>query len=276
MRLDRPIGTWLLLLPGLWSLTLALNTIEHDIGGYHLYLYLLFSIGAFLMRGAGCIINDIWDRDLDKKVARTASRPLASGAVNLFEAMSVLSVLMFLSLLILVQMNMTTVALGVFSVFFVAIYPAMKRFTWWPQAFLGLTFNFGALMGWTAITGELSYPALLVYIGGVFWTLGYDTIYALQDKDDDALIGIKSTALLFKNRAKAWISLFYTLAMLFFVAAALSIFPTYYTAVIVLAAGLHFTYQLSVLKLDDAGRALMLFKSNRDFGLLLLTSYFLI
>ena len=276
MRLDRPIGTWLLLLPGWWSLTLAQQSTGQGISGYHLYLFGLFAIGALLMRGAGCIINDIWDRNLDKKVARTASRPLASGAISLVEALSLLAMLLFLSLLILIQMNITTIALGVFSLLFVAVYPSMKRFTWWPQAFLGLTFNFGALMGWTAIAGELSYPALLLYTGGIFWTLGYDTIYALQDKHDDALIGIKSTALLFKTRVKAWVGLFYALAIIFFIAAALFITPSLYTAIIVFVAGLHFAYQLCALQLDNADRALMLFKSNRDFGLLLLVSFFLI
>ena len=273
MRLDRPIGTWLLLLPGYWAITLAVKSSPQQISFYHIYLFALFGAGALLMRGAGCIINDIWDRNLDKQVARTAIRPLASGAVSLTEAVSLLGVLLFLSLIILLQMNGTTVLLGFLSLVLVASYPAMKRFTWWPQAFLGLTFNFGALMGWTAVTGELSLAAILLYSGGFFWTLGYDTIYALQDKEDDALIGIKSTALLFGRNAKIWVAAFYATSLFFFLCAGLTLTLSPFTIALVLAAGVHFVYQIHRLNLDSSATALSLFKSNRDFGLLLLAAY---
>ncbi|MBM3542715.1 MAG: 4-hydroxybenzoate octaprenyltransferase, partial [Alphaproteobacteria bacterium] len=213
MRLDRPIGTWLLLFPGLWSIALALN------GPQDLRYFAYFAAGALIMRGAGCVWNDITDRDFDRQVARTRTRPLASGAVSLTQALGFLVLLLFLGLLILLQFNLFAAALGAASLLVVAVYPLMKRITHWPQFVLGLAFNWGALLGWAALEGALAAPALALYAGGILWTLGYDTIYAHQDKEDDALIGVKSTALLFGTRTKTWLWGFYGGAIVMFAVA---------------------------------------------------------
>ncbi len=200
-RLDRPVGTWLLLLPCWWGLALA--------GSVDLRLYLLFGIGALVMRGAGCTLNDIADRNFDGRVARTASRPLPSGRVTLVEALAFLALLLLLGLAVLLQLPPAAIALGVLSLALVATYPFMKRITWWPQFFLGLAFNWGVPMGWATVRPEPAIAPLLVYGAGILWTLGYDTIYAHQDKEDDALIGVKSTARLLGDRSRAWIAGFY-------------------------------------------------------------------
>lgn len=271
MRLDRPIGTWLLLLPALWSLVLAYKTSTSDMELRTLFTFItLFSIGAIIMRGAGCIINDLWDRDLDMQVERTRFRPLASGTISIKQTFLFLIGLLLLGLLILLQMNATTIILGVLSLVFITIYPFMKRITWWPQAFLGLTFNFGALMGWTAITGDLSLSAILLYIGGFFWTLGYDTIYAHQDITDDLLIGIKSTARLFKDKSKIFVGLFYTIAFLMFMSAIMiatqSVHPLYLCA----CSGILLIFQIHTWNINEQENALEMFKANKEFGLLLL------
>src|SRR5690606_16157505 len=208
-RLDRPIGTWLLLFPGWWAIALgdaAANT------GPSWLLYLFFGVGAVLMRAAGCTVNDILDRDIDGRVARTAARPLPSGEVSLAQAGVFLLVLLLASFAILLQMNDLTVLLGCASLLLVFPYPLMKRITYWPQAWLGLTFNWGALIGWTAATGAFAWPPLLLYLGGIAWTLGYDTIYAHQDKEDDALIGVKSLALRLGDGSKPWLAFFFAVA----------------------------------------------------------------
>ena len=271
MRLDRPIGTWLLLLPALWSLVLSYKTHENEIELNTLFVYIiLFSIGAIIMRGAGCIINDLWDKDLDMQVERTSLRPLASGVISVKQTFLFLAGLLFLGLIILLHMNTLTIILGVLSLVFIITYPLMKRITWWPQAFLGLTFNFGVLMGWTAVTGNLSPSAMLLYIGGFFWTLGYDTIYAHQDITDDSMIGIKSTARLFKDKSKIFVGLFYALAFLLFMSAILtatqSIQPLYLCA----CSGILLAYQIYTWNLNEQESALAMFKANKDFGLLLL------
>ncbi len=254
MRLDRPIGTWLLLLPGWWAIALA------DRGRWDLFV--LFAIGAIIMRGAGCVINDLWDRDLDAAVERTRGRPLVTGAVTRNEALGLLALLLGMGLLILLCMPLTAVVVGVLSLGFIVTYPLMKRFTWWPQMFLGFTFNFGALIGWAAATNTISAPAIGLYVAGIFWTLGYDTIYAHQDKADDALVGIKSTARLFGQKSKYWVSGFYAAAIVLLVLTA----PTPF---LVLPA-LHFIYQVAKWDMDDAASSLRFFKSNRDAGLLIL------
>ncbi len=256
MRLDRPIGTWLLLLPGWWAIALADYT-RWD-------LFLLFAVGAVVMRGAGCVINDLWDQDLDAAVERTRGRPLVTGAVTRREAFGLLAVLLGTGLGILLTMPAMAVAIGVLSVAFVVAYPLMKRFTWWPQLFLGLTFNFGALIGWAAVTGELSATALWLYAGGIFWTLGYDTIYAHQDKEDDALAGIKSTARLFGARSKYWVSGFY--------AAALGLWLVAVPSPLLALPALHFAWQVYAWRMDDPASSLKFFKSNRDAGLLVLAA----
>jgi 4-hydroxybenzoate polyprenyltransferase len=266
-RADRPIGTWLLLFPCWWSLALAAaaNSRWPD-----WYLMTLFALGALIMRAAGCTINDMADRDIDARVARTATRPLASGQLSLLQAAVFLALLLAAGLAILLQLNGFAVALGASSLLLVAAYPFMKRITYWPQAWLGLTFNWGALLGWAAVEGTLALPAILLYLGGIAWTLGYDTIYAHQDKEDDALVGVKSTALRFGTASKTWISLFYALAALLFLAAGLTAGLAWPYLVGVLLVALQLGWQVRSLDIADPGLCLRLFKSNRFTGWLLL------
>jgi 4-hydroxybenzoate polyprenyltransferase len=266
-RLDRPIGTWLLLFPALWGLTLASGGVFKAALFYYGFL---FALGAVLMRSAGCIVNDIWDRDLDGAVERTRLRPLPAGQMSVKKALGFLSSLLFASLLILIEFNWTTIWLGVISLALVAAYPLMKRITWWPQLFLGLTFNWGALMGWAAVHDSIGLPAVLMYIGGVFWTLGYDTIYAFQDKEDDALAGIKSTARLFGDKSRIAVAACYALALLFFAAAALA--GGVNAALIILPAA-HAAWQLLAWDMTRPDSALRIFRSNRIFGWLMLLLY---
>jgi 4-hydroxybenzoate polyprenyltransferase len=273
MRLDRPIGWWLLLLPCWWGLTLGQIAAE---GGMPNFWYgLLFLLGAIVMRGAGCTLNDIADRNFDAKVARTRSRPIPSGQVSVRAAFIFLVLQCFLGLLILLQLNWTTVAIGAASLVIVAIYPFMKRFTYWPQVFLGLAFNWGALVGWSAIRDGLASPALLLYLGGIAWTLAYDTIYAHQDKEDDVLIGIKSTALKFGAASAWWIGGFFALALLLIEASLWLAHARLLAHMGVAAAALHATWQVSRLDIDDPRRCLQLFRSNREFGLLILLGFLL-
>jgi 4-hydroxybenzoate polyprenyltransferase len=267
MRLDRPIGTWLLLLPGWWSILLA--GAVHGIGtGDILYMMGLFALGAVVMRGAGCVVNDLWDRDLDRMVSRTAARPLASGAISVRQAVMFIAVLSAIGFLILIQMNMTTILLGVASLGFIVLYPLMKRITWWPQAFLGLTFNFGALMGWTAMAGALETPAIILYIAGFFWTLGYDTIYALQDREDDLTAGIKSTALKFGMHSIPMVGMFYSLAWILIVKGfAMAGAPLESLVILGVGAG-HLIWQVRKIDPANPASALSMFRSNRDFGLI--------
>lgn len=270
MRLDRPIGTWLLLLPGWWSIWMAAEAHDGELTGYGLYIACLFGIGAILMRGAGCIINDLTDRDLDTQVERTAQRPLASGDIKPFEAGAFLALLLFLSLIILVQMSGVTILLGFVSLAFIVAYPWMKRITWWPQAFLGLTFNFGALMGWGAIAQELALPAFILYLGGFFWTIGYDTIYAHQDKQDDAIIGIRSTARLFGQKSRLYVSGFYLLAAGCFSLSAVLTYDDPRILLLCAPSYLVLVWQIMGWKMNQNSSSLKMFKSNRDFGLLFL------
>ncbi|HLO76375.1 MAG TPA: 4-hydroxybenzoate octaprenyltransferase, partial [Magnetospirillum sp.] len=203
MRLDRPIGTWLLLFPCWWSAALAAPRWPDA------WLFVLFAVGSVVMRGAGCTINDIADHKFDAMVERTKGRPIPSGAVSVKRAALFLAVQLVIGLAILVQLNAVTIGLGIASLLLVFPYPLMKRITWWPQAWLGLTFNWGALMGWAAVRGDLEPPALLLYAAGILWTLGYDTIYAHQDKEDDALIGVKSTARRLGTATPRWLVGFY-------------------------------------------------------------------
>jgi len=264
-RVDRPIGTWLLLLPCWWSVALATPSWPDAV------MFVLFAIGSLVMRGAGCTINDIIDRDYDTRVARTATRPIASGQISVPKAILFLGLQLLLGLGILLQFNAFAVALGAGSLILVVLYPFMKRFTYWPQLFLGFTFNWGALLGWAAVKGDLGAPAIALYAAGVFWTLGYDTIYAHQDKDDDSLIGIKSTALKFGAATRPWLVGFYgvtvvLMAMAGFLAG-LS-WPFY----LALALGaFHLAWQTKTVNITDPRNCLAKFKSNRDFGLVVLT-----
>ncbi|MEQ9225392.1 MAG: 4-hydroxybenzoate octaprenyltransferase [Parvibaculum sp.] len=259
-RLDRPIGTWLLLLPCWWSIALAGR------GGPDLWLMLLFAVGAVAMRGAGCTYNDIVDRDIDAAVERTRSRPIPSGAVGIDAAWAFLVAQCLVGLAVLLALNTFTVALGLASLALVAIYPFMKRITYWPQLVLGLAFNWGALMGWAAVTGSLSLAPVLLYLGAIVWTVGYDTIYAHQDKDDDALIGVKSSALKLGASTRKWLWLFYgaMIAALVASGAAASIGMFFYLGVALAAAQL--VWQILKLDVDDPALCLKLFRSNRDFG----------
>ncbi|MCC7305489.1 MAG: 4-hydroxybenzoate octaprenyltransferase [Alphaproteobacteria bacterium] len=271
-RLDRPIGIWLLLLPGWWAIFLASGGV-FSMGLREWKIFALFACGAVVMRAAGCVINDLWDRDLDKKVARTKNRPLASGAVSESGAVVFLAVLLALGCAVLLQMNRFTFLLGVCSLPLIAVYPLMKRITWWPQAFLGLTFNFGTLMGWSAVTGGIEAPTWFLYAGGILWTLGYDTIYAHQDKEDDALAGIRSSALKLGAHSKTGVMVFYMLAWIFiFVGAATAAGGYFWKFVFLFPALLHLLRQAKTWNPDDAQSSLETFKSNKALGFLVLAA----
>jgi 4-hydroxybenzoate polyprenyltransferase len=260
MRLDRPIGTWLLLLPGWWSIALAAR------GWPDPRLLFLFGIGAVVMRGAGCTFNDIVDRDFDGQVARTAARPIPSGAVTPRQAVLFLGLQLLVGFFILLQFNTTSVLLGAASLVLVFTYPFMKRITYWPQAWLGLTFNWGALLGWAAAGGGVHPAPVLLYLAGIFWTLGYDTIYAHQDKQDDALIGVRSTALRLGATTPSWLVGFYVLAMLLLVLAGWQAGLSWPFYPLLATAGVQLAWQMRTLDIDDPADCLEKFKSNRIFG----------
>ncbi len=266
-RIDRPIGWWLLLWPCWWSAALAAVAAGWAFPNpWHL---LLFLIGAVAMRGAGCVWNDIIDRDFDARVARTAARPIPSGQVSVRQAGLFMGALGLVGLAVVLQFNWFAVGVGFASLAVVVVYPLAKRFTWWPQIVLGLAFNWGALMGWAAAFGELSLAPVLLYLGGIAWTVGYDTIYAHQDKEDDALIGVKSTALLFGARTRPWLAGFYCAAIVLF-AAAFALAGAGAAAFAGLAVGAaHLSWQVVTLNADDPDRCLRLFRSNREFGWIL-------
>ncbi len=261
-RLDRPIGTWLLLLPCWWSVALATP------GWPDLRFVALFGIGALIMRGAGCTLNDIADRDFDGQVARTATRPIPSGAVSIPQAVAFLIVQLLLGLAVLLQFNFFAVMVGAGSLVVVAVYPFMKRITDWPQAVLGLAFNWGALLGWAAVRGDLSAAAGVLYMAGILWTLGYDTIYAHQDKEDDILIGVKSTALRLGENTGKWLTGFYcgTILLMALSGYLAGLGWVFYLGLAV-AAG-HLAWQVARLDTSDAKDCLGKFKSNRTFGLI--------
>ena len=266
-RLDRPIGSWLLLMPCWWSCALA--AIAARDATPRLTHLALFFLGAFAMRGAGCTWNDIVDRDLDRSVERTRSRPIPSGQVSVAQAMVFLVLQSLIGLAVLLSFNVFTVGLGVASLAIVAVYPFMKRITYWPQIVLGLAFSWGALMGWAAAFGRLDPPAFLLYAGSIAWVIGYDTIYAHQDREDDALIGIKSTALLFGERTKPMLAAFYTLAAVLIGAAGLAAGAAPVFALGLLAFAAHLAWQIVRLDIADPDLCLRLFKSDRDAGLIL-------
>jgi 4-hydroxybenzoate polyprenyltransferase len=273
MRLDRPIGTWLLFWPSVFGLALGAAAMGHGFDSWRdARLLILFAVGSLVMRGAGCTFNDIVDRDIDAQVERTRGRPIPSGAVSVKQALAFLAAQCLIGLLILVQLNGYSIVLGASSLILVAIYPFMKRVTWWPQAWLGLTFNWGALLGFAAEARGLALPAFLLYAGCFFWTLGYDTIYALQDVDDDALIGVKSTARLFGSRAPRFVAQFYALAWLLIAASGLAAGMRWPFPVLLLSAGIHFIWQIQVLKPAEPEVCLKVFRANRDAGLLIATA----
>jgi len=304
-RFDRPIGIWLLLLPGWQGIALALAMYGKSPGFYDAWLFLGFAIGACLMRAAGCAFNDIVDRDIDARVSRTALRPIPSGRISVKQAWAFIIGCSLVSLLILLTLNLIAVLLGVASLALVAAYPFMKRITWWPQAWLGLTFNWGALMGYAAAVGGLPFllwgvgqilvatggwyavgmavgaqghlttPALLFYLALVFWTLGYDTIYALQDIEDDAMVGVKSSARRLGAKVSDGVGFFYLLTVILTVGAGATagLGPLFYVALLPFAA--HLLRQTRDVRPDDPALALKLFRSNRDAGLILLVAIIL-
>lgn len=266
MRVDRPVGVWLLFIPCVWGTLIARPEATAAASIYGLWA--LFLLGAFVMRSAGCIYNDIIDRDIDAKVARTANRPLASGQISLRNAWLLLVALCLIGLWVLLQLGTTAIAVGLGALALVAAYPFMKRLTWWPQAWLGLTFNWGVLVGAAAISDALPLSALLYYAAGVSWTLGYDTIYAHQDREEDALVGVKSSARRLGQATRPALIVFYGLTLLF-AAAALLIEGAGPWTVLLLPAALHFAWQLKALDIADGGVCLRLFKSNIWAGWLL-------
>jgi 4-hydroxybenzoate polyprenyltransferase len=266
-RLDRPIGTWLLLFPCWWSTALAAD------GWPSIRLLVLFAVGAVVMRGAGCTVNDILDRDIDGEVERTRVRPIPSGQVSVRQALVFLVLQLLLGLAVLVQMNGPTILLGAASLILVFTYPLMKRITWWPQAFLGLAFNWGALMGWSAVHGSLALPPALLYAAGIAWTLGYDTIYAHQDKEDDARIGVKSTARLFGRSSRAWVGGFHALAVLGIALSGITAGLAWPFLALTAVAASFLAWHTLRWSMDDQADCLFRFKTNRWFGWLILAAF---
>ena len=271
-RADRPIGTWLLYIPCIWGVLLAALH-DGNLQIWDAWLILASGAGAWLMRGAGCSWNDITDRHFDAQVARTRSRPIPSGQVTVRSAVVWMAAQALTAFCILLTFGPMAIAIGIASLGFVAIYPFAKRFTWWPQVFLGLAFNWGALLGWVAHTGKLEWPALILYLSGISWTLFYDTIYAHQDTEDDALIGVKSTARLFGQNSPRWLSLFLGLAVslmgiAIWIANPSNVLGLWVALLGPLSFGLHMAWQLSNLDINHSGILLTLFRTNRETGLL--------
>jgi 4-hydroxybenzoate polyprenyltransferase len=268
IRLDRPIGAWLLFWPGAWSVALA--GMAGGLGswrGWSLILWL--ALGAWAMRSAGCVYNDIVDRDLDSQVERTRLRPLASNRVSLAGAWLLLVAMSLVGLVVLLQLERTAQLIALASLALVAAYPFMKRITWWPQAWLGLVFSWAALVGWPAVTGQIEAPALLLYVGAIFWVIGYDTIYALQDREDDALVGVKSSARALGSHARLGVALCYAVAIALWAFALNAVRYELFALLALAPIALHLTWQVAALKPDDGGDALDKFRSNRFAGLLM-------
>lgn len=269
-RLDRPIGAWLLFWPCVFGLALGAAEQNHAYlsAARDWLLLCLFGIGAVAMRGAGCTYNDIVDRNIDAKVARTRARPIPSCQVTVKQAWAFAAAQCAIGFIILLCLNRYAIALGALSLILIAIYPFMKRITWWPQAWLGLTFNWGALLGFAVQAGRTTAADLVLYIGCFFWTLGYDTIYALQDVEDDALARVKSTARLFGKRVRIWVFLFYMMAFALIAAAAAFGFRNPAAAALLLPVLAHFIWQARALDIDKPETALRVFRANRDAGAL--------
>ncbi|WP_198377432.1 4-hydroxybenzoate octaprenyltransferase [Neoroseomonas rubea] len=268
MRLDRPIGSWLLVLPGFWAFAMVAPS-----WGRGLWLTFLFGLGAVLMRGAGCVVNDLWDRDLDRQVERTAGRPLAAGTVRPKQALAFLLGLLMVSFLILVQLPWTAILLGVLSLVPIALYPLAKRVTDYPQAMLGLVFSWAAPTGYAAATGGLDAAAFLLWAAGFFWILGYDTIYAHQDREDDALVGIRSTALRFGERTRPFLAACYGVTLALLVAAGFAAGLSWWFAPALLLPAALLARQVVALDIHDPALCLRLFKANRDVGLAIAAAF---
>jgi len=261
MRLDRPIGSWLLFWPCAWSVALA------GVGGrWDLFLWL--GLGSFAMRSAGCVYNDIVDRDLDLRVERTRLRPLASRRVSLKSAWLLIGILCLIGLIVLLELKLAAAIVALISLAPVAAYPFMKRITWWPQAWLGIVFSWGALVGWPAVTGSLALACFLLWLGSIFWVVGYDTLYAIQDIEDDALVGVRSSARRLGKKAPLGIGIFYALAVLLWSAAIWSVRPDWLALLALSPAALHLANQVVRADPTDGELALLLFRSNRTSGFL--------
>jgi 4-hydroxybenzoate polyprenyltransferase len=269
MRVDRPIGTWLLYWPCAWSVALAGVRGEWA-------LFAWFLLGAFAMRSAGCVYNDIVDRDLDVQVERTRLRPLASRRVSLRNAWALAIALSLIGLTVLIQLPRVAQGVALISIFPVAAYPFMKRITWWPQAWLGLVFSWGALVGWPAVTGEFALPALLLWLGSIFWVIGYDTLYAIQDIEDDELVGVKSSARALDDRAQLGVAICYALALVGWAAAIWWVRPDWVALLALLPAAIHLARQVAKADPGDGAGALQLFRSNRFTGLLLFLGFLVV
>ena len=270
-RLHKPIGFMLLFWPCLWGLTLAFQ----QTGEVNLFIkyIILFFMGSVLMRSAGCICNDIVDRDFDKKVYRTKGRPLPSGKITVRESFFYLILLCLIAFIILIQFNSLTIILGLISMPFAFSYPFMKRITYWPQLFLGLTFNWGILMAWTAVTGKISFEPIILYFSAIFWTLGYDTVYGFQDIDDDEIIGVKSTSIKFKENYKIFIGLCYSICVLFLIFLGLFLENKIYYFTILFFPAMHLVYQMIRLDRNNPVNCLSIFKSNNLFGFLVFLTF---
>ena len=272
-RLSKPIGFLLLFWPCAWGLSLA-HYFQRDINTFFSHLVLFF-FGSVLMRSAGCIVNDIVDEKIDKKVFRTKKRPIASGSFSKELAWTYVLILCALAFLVLIQFNFLTICLGIFSMIFAFSYPFMKRFTYWPQLFLGFTFNWGIIMAWTSITNEISYLPILLYFGAIFWTLGYDTIYGTQDISDDELIGVKSTAIKFKNNINQFVMGCYLLSSIIFVLIMLNLKINYSFMFMIFFIATLF-YQVKIFKVNNSSSCLRAFKINNFSGLFIFLSLFLL
>ena len=266
-RLNKPIGFLLLFWPCIWGLTLAYYYSEDTI----LYIkhIILFFLGAVLMRSAGCIFNDIVDRNFDKKVQRTKQRPIASGKITVVGAFIYIILLCSMALLILLQFNLLTITLGVSSMMLAFTYPFMKRITYWPQLFLGLTFNWGIVMGWTSMVNSLAIEPIMLYLSAIFWTLGYDTIYGLQDIHDDEIIGVKSTSIKFKNRVKIFVGTCYSLCVFLILTMFFTMEVNKYLLLLIIPFIISFIYQVKIFKVSNSGTCLLAFKNNNLTGLLI-------
>ncbi|CAF3488421.1 unnamed protein product [Rotaria sp. Silwood1] len=266
-RIDKPIGSWLLFLPGAWSIAFAGTTLNN------LMLIGLFGVGTILMRGAGCTINDLWDKEFDQRVARTKSRPIASGEITIRQGLIWTGIQLISAFFVLIQLNMPSIILGIISLVPVVTYPLMKRYTYWPQLFLGITFNWGALMGFTAATG-IVFPSLILplYFAGIAWTLHYDTIYAHQDKTDDLIVGIKSTALLLKKDTKLWLRAFSIGMISHLITAGLNVDQTWPYYLGLIAVSYHLHQQIEKVNLNKSESCWNTFASNRITGLMILAS----
>ena len=262
-RFDRPIGWWLLFWPGAWGVLLSGGLATH----WALILWLL--LGSIAMRGAGCVYNDIVDRDLDAQVARTRSRPLVSGAVSLKAAWVWLATLCLIGLIVVLQLNWNAQLLAIESLILVAAYPFMKRSTWWPQVWLGLVFSWGALVSWVAVVGHAHWPMVFLYAGSIAWVIGYDTIYAMQDREDDALIGVRSSALRMGSKVRGGVGIFYAVALAFWATAIWQVRPDPLALWTLLPVAIHFIWQVGTLRTEDGSDALAKFRSNRFAGLLM-------